>query len=95
MQMIEDGTTEEGHLVWELQQDDVYVEAIRRTNKARAAIDRITDAKGYKSRPGEYFITELHQQGVEPGEEKFQTRREWIEQQVEEHELEEGVPPLE
>lgn len=78
MQIIEDGTTEQGHLIWEASGDDVYFDAIRKTNKAQAAIDRITNQEGYKSRPGEYFITEMHQQGVEPGEEKFPTRREWI-----------------
>lgn len=79
MQAISDGTTEEGHLIWELEDATAFPEPIKRWNKARRAIDDITNAKNYKSSNGEYWITELRQRGVQPGNEQFQTRAEWIE----------------
>jgi hypothetical protein len=83
MQMIEDGTTEEGLLIWEVSQEDVFVDPEKRFNKARQAIEDITSADNYKSKNGEYWVPILRQHGVEPGHEVFQTRREWIEKTVE------------
>lgn len=85
MQAIEDGTTEEGLLIWELNDDSVWVDPIKKWNKARQAIESITNSDSYKSSPGEYFVPELRQHGVEPGEEKWQTRLEWLEKSVKEH----------
>src|SRR3954468_5355871 len=80
-QAIIDGTTEEGHLIWEIEADDVDVIAVHDVNKARAAIEMITQAEGYKSTPGEFYRTKLHQPYHNPdsGEpERWQTRREWF-----------------
>lgn len=79
MQAIEDGTTEQGHLIWELEADDVDVKATRKIDKAKAAVDRITNADKYKSQDGEYWITELTHPYLGEGDEaKWQTREEWI-----------------
>lgn len=79
MQAIQDGTTEEGHLIWELEQYNVDARPIKRIDKHRRAVDDATGGDKYKADPGEYWITELYQIGVEPGEEKWQTRSEWVE----------------
>lgn len=103
IQHIKDGTTEEGHLIWEISDDRVFVEAIKEVNKARAMIDKITGAEGYKPEPGEYWRTTLitpHyeeevRQGFAEGEFQWQTRREWIEEMIAEEEGDEGPLPVE
>lgn len=100
-QFIIDGTTDEGHLVWEIDDDRVQVEAVKEINKARAIIEKITGAEGYKSEPGEYWRTNLlhpwHEdevkQGFAEGEFQYQTRAEWIQSKVEE--LEDDDSPVE
>lgn len=84
-QAIIDGTTEEGHLIWEIDADDVDVTAVHDINKARAAIDVVTGVEGYKATPGEFYRTKLHHpyhsaESVEP--ERWQTRREWYEKKL-------------
>lgn len=82
MQAIEDGTTEEGVLIWELADDNVWVDPVKKWNKVRQAQETITNREGYKSTPGEYFVPELRQHGVEPGKERWQTRAEWIQKSM-------------
>lgn len=98
IQDIKDGTTEEGHLIWEVDDDRVQVEAIKEVNKARAAIDSITGSENYKSEPGEWWRTRLitpwHeaevQQGFAEGEFEWQTRAEWIKELIAEENGEES-----
>lgn len=102
---IKEGTTEEGHLIWEIDDDRVFVEAIREVNKARAAIDKITNVEGYKAEPGEYWRTRLttpyHEQEVEQGfaegEFEWQTRAAWIQEKVEQElgESPDDIAPVE
>jgi hypothetical protein len=103
VQFIKDGTTEEGHLIWEIEDERVVVEPIREINKARAATDAITSVKDYKAAPGEYWRTKLitpwHEeevkQGFAEGEFKFQTRSEWIQSVMEEEAGLDEEPPVE
>lgn len=86
-QNIIDGTTDHGHLMWEIEADDVEAVAIHRIDKARQVIDMITQREGYKPEPGEYYRTKLKHPYYDPesGEvEKWQTRTEWIQQMIEE-----------
>jgi hypothetical protein len=61
VQFISDYTTAEGHLVWEAESDRVTFNAVRKINRARAAIDRKTkgsEKNPYKALDGEYWLTE-------------------------------------
>lgn len=85
VQDIQDGTTEEGHLIWEIEADDVDVIAVHQVNKAREAIELVTGGEKYKAVPGEYYRTRLHHPYHDPEsgeEERWQSRREWIEKMV-------------
>jgi hypothetical protein len=60
-QLIEDYTDDNGLLIWERDSDRVTVNAIKKTNKAKAAIARKTKGskkKPYDPSPGEYWLTE-------------------------------------
>jgi hypothetical protein len=60
VQFIADYTTQEGHLVWEAESENVTFNATRKINKARAAIDRKTKGsknKSYEPADGEYWVT--------------------------------------
>ena len=59
-QFIIDGTTEHGHLIWEIEADDVDVIAIHEIDKSREAIDIVTRGKDYEPSPGEFYRTKLH-----------------------------------
>lgn len=92
VQDIKDGTTEEGHLIWEIDDDRVDVEPVKAINKARAAIDKRTGTDGYKPDPGEYWRTKLFapyhdvevEQGFAEGDFQWQTRKEWVQRMIEE-----------
>lgn len=86
-QAIEDYTDEKsGLLMWELEDDQVYVNANRKVHKFQAAVDKKTAGtpnKPYKPVPGEYFVPELksHRQDEE-GNPVYQTMREWFQRQI-------------
>lgn len=86
-QTIQDYTDEKsGLLIWEIEDENAYVNAVRKTNKFQAAIDNKTKGKGgkpYVAAPGEYFTPDLksHVQD-EDGNPVFQTMREWIQGQI-------------
>jgi len=99
VQNIIDGTTEEGHLIWEVTDDRVQVDATKEINKAKAVIDKITGGDGYKPEPGEWWRTTLThpwhesevQQGFAEGEFKWRTRKEWIQDMIEDEDEDPSV----
>lgn len=87
VQTIEDFTDEKSGLPqWELDDERVVVDAVRKVNKFQRAIDERTKGtpkKPYKGVPGEYFIPEVHSRETdEEGNEVFPTFREWINKNV-------------
>ena len=88
-QFIIDGTTEHGHLIWEISADDVDVVPVHDIDKAREAIELQTRGKDYEPQPGEFYRTKLFHPyfDKESGEkETWQTRHEWIEKLMKEEE---------
>lgn len=86
-QTIEDYTDEKsGLLIWEIEDENAYVDAVRKTNKYQAAIDNKTKGKAgkpYVAAPGEYFTPSLKSHvHDEEGNPVFQTMREWVQAQI-------------
>ena len=80
-QVIEDGTDEDGNLIWEVDYEGVLVESQKTTNRFHASVDRKTQKKDYKPTPGERW-----RPVVKPvrGQEYLPTRAEWLKQKAEE-----------
>jgi len=85
-QTIEDYSDKHGLLVWEIDDERVVVDAIRKTDKFQRSIDertKGTDKKPYKPIPGEYFVPDVHsREHDESGNEVFNTFREWVEKSI-------------
>lgn len=86
-QAIEDYTdSKSGLLIWEIEDDNAYVNAVRKTNKFQAAIDEKTKGRGgkaYVPAPGEYFVPDLKSHvRDESGTPVFQTMREWMQKEI-------------
>lgn len=86
-QAIEDYTDDKsGLLIWELEDDNAYVNANKKYNKFQAAVDAKTRGKAgkaYQPEPGEYFVPELKSHvSDEEGKPVFQTMREWIQAEI-------------
>lgn len=81
LQTIEDFSDQHGLLQWQLDDDAVVVDAVKKIHPFEAARDRKTGHKNYKSVPGEYYVPRLKSRR-EGG--KMQTFREWVEAQAEE-----------
>jgi hypothetical protein len=84
-QAIKDGTTEEGHLRWEIDADDVQVLVEHDIDKAREAKEIVTSGKDYKPAPGEFLRTRLFHPYYDKSsgkEERWQTRSEWFEKLI-------------
>lgn len=86
-QAIEDYTdSKSGLLIWEIEDENAYVNANKKYNKFQAAIDKKTAGtpnKPYKAAPGEYFVPELKSHvRDENGEPVFQTMREWMQKEI-------------
>lgn len=75
-----------GHPIWELDDERVEVDALRKINKFQKAIDNRTkgsDKKPYKPLPGEYFVPEVYsREKDENGDDVFPTYREWVEKSL-------------
>lgn len=82
-QTIEDYTDQKSGLpIWEMDDERVVVDAIRKTNKFQRSIDertKGTKTKPYTPIPGEYFVPEMwSREKDENGNDRFQTYREWV-----------------
>ncbi len=76
VQTIEDFTTPDGLLAWEIDEDEVRVDALKKINKFEAVKQRKTDGKNYKPVPGEYFVPAIR---PPRGKDRHQTIAEWRE----------------
>jgi hypothetical protein len=81
IQLIADYTDSHGHLIWEREGEQVEAVAVKKIDKAQAAIDRKTKGsknKPYEPSPGETWQTRLI---LRPGweEEGWPTLRDYIE----------------
>lgn len=85
-QTIEDYSDKHGLLVWEIDDERVVVDAIRKTDKFQRSVDertKGTDQRPYKPIPGEYFVPAVHSREFdENGNEVFNTFREWVEKSI-------------
>lgn len=86
-QTIEDYTDQKSGLPsWELDDDNVYVDADRKINKFQAAIDKKTKGtktKPYVPTPGEFFQPNMKSHAVdENGNPVFQTFRQYVEKSI-------------
>lgn len=59
LQVIEDNTTPNGLLVWDVDNDRVRVDVSKKIDKFEAARDRYTGRKNYKRENGEYFVPDV------------------------------------
>lgn len=62
VQMIEDHTDKYGLLNWQVEAEDIEVDAEKRIHKFQASIDRITagsKTKSYTPQPGEFFVPKM------------------------------------
>lgn len=66
-------------LVWEKDSERVEIEALRKTDKFQAQVDRITGGKNYKRRNGEYFTPRIVLRGGE-----YPTYSEYVATQIQE-----------
>lgn len=80
LQLIEDYTTDNGLLIWEVDDtaENVMVSAERYVDRFEASRDSITSRKNYKPTPGERFRPKLH---LRYGE--WPTFEEWVEKRSE------------
>jgi len=82
-QTIEDFTDpESGIPQWQLDDDLVEVNAVKKFNKFKAAVDIATKGrkdKPYEPAPGEYFVPDVF---TRRSDGHIQTYREWVESQV-------------
>lgn len=76
VQTIEDFTDSDGNLMWEVEEDQVRVDALKKINKFKAVVKRKTSGSNYKETPGEYFVPVLR---PPLGKERHQTIAEWRE----------------
>lgn len=85
-QTIEDYSDKHGLLVWEIDDERVVVEAVRKIDKFQRAVDertKGTEKKPYKPVPGESFYPRVHSREMdEDGNEVFNTFREWVEKSI-------------
>jgi len=85
LQTIEDYTDEYGLLAWELADEAVEVDAVKRIHKFRQALEQRTSGsktKPYKPTPGEYFVPRVSSRRKDPeGNEVIQSYTEWVEKE--------------
>lgn len=68
LQVIEDHTNKHGLLSWEVDNERMVVDAVKKIDPFQAAVDRKTKGskkKGYTPDPGEYFVPDLILRGGE------------------------------
>ena len=87
-QTIEDFTDQKSGIpIWELDDEAVYVDAVRKFNKFQQAIDNATkgsDKKPYQPAPGEYFVPDLSTRRKDAdGNPIFQSYSEWVRKSIE------------
>lgn len=83
IQIIEDFTDQYGLLAWEVEDEAVEIDAVKRRHKFKAAMDRATagsDKKPYKPEPGEYFVPEVWSRRSDG---RIQTFSEWVQSHAE------------
>ena len=87
-QTIEDFTDQKSGIpIWELDDEAVYVDAVRKFNKFQQAIDNATKgskSKAYEPAPGEYFVPDMGTRRKDAdGSPIFQSYSEWVRKSVE------------
>jgi len=83
-QTVEDLTDDNGILVWEKEDEAVEIDAVRKIDKFRAALDRATAGtknKPYKPQPGEYFVPKVWSRRSDGS---IQSYSEWVRKDLEE-----------
>jgi hypothetical protein len=84
-QTIEDYSDQYGLLQWELDDDDVVVDAIKKIHPFEQARDLATKGsknKPYEPAPGEYFVPKMYKQFSDDPD--FQTYEAWLKRKAEE-----------
>lgn len=79
VQTIEDFTDDSGILVWEREDPNAVVNAVKKIDRFKEAVEDRTRGEKYKPSPGEYFVPDI-QPFNEDGE--LQTYSQWIEREI-------------
>lgn len=79
VQTIEDFTDDSGILVWEREDPNAVVNAVKRIDRFKEAVEDRTRGQNYKPAPGEYFVPDI-QPFDDEGE--LQTYSQWIEREI-------------
>lgn len=79
VQTIEDFTDDSGILVWEREDPNAVVNAVKKIDRFKEAVEDRTRGQNYKPSPGEYFVPDI-QPFDEDGE--LQTYSQWIEREI-------------
>lgn len=77
-QIVDDFTDQYGLLAWEVDDEAVEIDAVKKRHKFKAAVDRATagtSKKPYKPEPGEYFTPEVWSRRADGS---IQTFSEWV-----------------
>lgn len=88
-QLIIDGTTENGNLRWEVEDENADIVIVHEINREREAIDAIQNNDSYKPSAGEWLRPTVHHPYWDPesGEpQPFLTRGEWVAKLMEQEE---------
>ena len=84
LQTIEDNSDQYGLLAWELEDEAVEVDALRKFHKFETSRDLATKGtanKPYQPQAGEYFVPRME---TRRSDGHFQTYEEWVEKMIEE-----------
>lgn len=79
VQTIEDFTDDSGILVWEREDPNAVVNAVKKIDRFKEAVEDRTRGEKYKPSPGEYFVPDI--QPFNEGDE-LQTYSQWIEREI-------------
>lgn len=74
LQTIEDFSDDNGILAWEKEDGNAVVEAVKKIDPFREAVEDRTGGKNYKAANGEYFVPRVY--GFDGAE--LQTFEEWV-----------------
>lgn len=88
LQTIEDFSDDNGILAWEKEDDNAVIDAVKKIDPFREAVEDRTSGKNYKAANGEYFVPHVYAFG----DTELQTFGEWISKPVEDEEPDDFSP---
>lgn len=83
IQVIEDFTDQYGLLAWEVEDEAIQIDAVRKIHPFKESVDLVTKGspkRPYQPAPGEYFVPDMWSRRKDGS---IQTFSEWVESTVE------------